>query len=226
MSKFIADVKLFHDKFGLVTPDAFTFLPDDLHAFRTGFFEEEFKEYTDAVRDNDLATALDSLIDLVYITAGAALLHGFAPTEFQKTVIENTEDSSELIYDLFESNEPARRGPSFLAETGYEMYVRCMRNAIDTYNEAHRTKNYGLTLEALAALYCNQFYCGSDMGVTNDCWVELWDDVQRANMTKERALKPSDSKRGSVWDVVKPAGWIPPRTEQIVLKHAAEGAQA
>jgi predicted HAD superfamily Cof-like phosphohydrolase len=42
-------------------------------------------------------------------------------------------------------------------------------------------------------------------------WEKLWDEVQRANMTK-RLAKPdgSDSKRGNPLDVVKPPGWVGP----------------
>ncbi len=49
--------------------------------------------------------------------------------------------------------------------------------------------------------------------------VELWDDVQRANMEKQRALEDgSNSKRGSSFDVVKPEGWRPPMTREIMRK--------
>jgi len=49
---------------------------------------------------------------------------------------------------------------------------------------------------------------------------ELWDDVQRANMTKQRAAADgSDSKRGSSFDVVKPPGWVGPNTAEILAKH-------
>lgn len=41
-------------------------------------------------------------------------------------------------------------------------------------------------------------------------WPMLWAEVQRANMQKERAKRAADSKRGSAYDVVKPAGWKSP----------------
>ncbi len=47
-------------------------------------------------------------------------------------------------------------------------------------------------------------------------WQVGWDEVQRANMSKERAHAAGDSKRGSTWDVVKPDGWKPPDIEGIV----------
>lgn len=49
---------------------------------------------------------------------------------------------------------------------------------------------------------------------------ELWDDVQRANMTKKRANPDgSNSKRGNALDVVKPAGWHGPHTAEILKQN-------
>lgn len=48
-------------------------------------------------------------------------------------------------------------------------------------------------------------------------WQDGWDEVQRSNMAKVRAASDgSDSKRGSSWDVVKPAGWMPPNLKAIL----------
>jgi predicted HAD superfamily Cof-like phosphohydrolase len=44
-------------------------------------------------------------------------------------------------------------------------------------------------------------------------WDALWADVQRANMTKERGR----TKRGHVVDVTKPAGWVGPKTLEILI---------
>ena len=52
-------------------------------------------------------------------------------------------------------------------------------------------------------------------------WQELWDEVQRANMSKVRALSAADSKRGSTYDVVKPFDWQPPRIVDIINRAAA-----
>lgn len=41
-------------------------------------------------------------------------------------------------------------------------------------------------------------------------WPVLWDEVHNKNMLKERAVHADQSKRGSVFDVIKPAGWAPP----------------
>lgn len=45
-------------------------------------------------------------------------------------------------------------------------------------------------------------------------WQELWDDVQRANIEKVRGVGP----RGNTIDLIKPNGWIGPRTEDILKR--------
>lgn len=44
-------------------------------------------------------------------------------------------------------------------------------------------------------------------------WKELFDDVQRANMTKVRG----PTKRGFRDDITKPPGWVGPRTAEILV---------
>jgi hypothetical protein len=209
------DVKRFHDKFGLLTPPIFTFLPDDLHAFRTGFFREEHQEYYDSCNSADLGTAFDSLIDLIYIICGAALLHGIDVDEFYEMV----ETTDALVYDLFTSEEPPRSKPGFLTQNNFNEFNRLIKKNIALYEQAHVDSHEPLTRSALTGLYQSVMMCASDMGCTAEMWDEMWTDVQRANMSKERALKASDSKRGSVWDVVKPAGWVPPNTDGILNKY-------
>jgi len=51
-------------------------------------------------------------------------------------------------------------------------------------------------------------------------WQELWDDVQRANMTKKRAEPDgSNSKRGNGFDAYKPEGWVPPNGGVILERY-------
>jgi predicted HAD superfamily Cof-like phosphohydrolase len=49
---------------------------------------------------------------------------------------------------------------------------------------------------------------------------EAWKRVQAANMKKVRAQTEDESKRGSTFDVVKPAGWIPPDHHDLVKDHS------
>lgn len=45
---------------------------------------------------------------------------------------------------------------------------------------------------------------------------EAWRRVHEANMKKVRARNAGESKRGSIYDVVKPAGWEPPSHIDLV----------
>lgn len=209
------DVKRFHDKFGLLTPPIFTFLPDDLHAFRTAFFREEHQEYIDSCNSGDLGTAFDSLIDLVYIICGAALLHGIDVAEFYE-MVETTEA---YVYDLFTSDEPPKAKPGFLTNVNFNEFNRLIDKNIKLYEQAHAETSEELTRSSLSGLYQSVMMCASDMGCTAEMWDEMWTDVQRANMSKVRAERPSDSKRGSVWDVVKPKDWVGPNTDGILEKY-------
>jgi predicted HAD superfamily Cof-like phosphohydrolase len=47
-------------------------------------------------------------------------------------------------------------------------------------------------------------------------WQDLWDEVQRANMSKVRASDETESKRGSSLDVIKPRGWQGPDIEGVL----------
>jgi predicted HAD superfamily Cof-like phosphohydrolase len=49
-------------------------------------------------------------------------------------------------------------------------------------------------------------------------WQDLWDEVQRANMSKERAQRAEQSARGSSFDVIKPAGWRAPDIEGVLTE--------
>ncbi len=51
-------------------------------------------------------------------------------------------------------------------------------------------------------------------------WEPMWDEVQRANMSKQRAQSAEQSKqstgRGHAFDVIKPPGWTPPNHAPII----------
>ena len=47
-------------------------------------------------------------------------------------------------------------------------------------------------------------------------WQQLWNEVQRANMSKVRADDETQSKRGSSLDVIKPAGWVGPDIKGVL----------
>jgi predicted HAD superfamily Cof-like phosphohydrolase len=47
-------------------------------------------------------------------------------------------------------------------------------------------------------------------------WQAGWDQVQMANMQKERATRAEQSERGGTFDVIKPEGWTPPDIHAVL----------
>lgn len=124
-----ADIRDFHEKFGLEYKGPPRALEPEMSKFRVGFMQEELDEYQSAVYSGDLAGQFDALIDLIYVALGTAYLQGFP------------------------------------------------------------------------------FAAG-------------WREVQRANITKERAVSAEQSKRGTAFDVIKPAGWMAPDMDGVLEEHA------
>lgn len=103
----VADIRQFHEKFGLEYNGKPRSLVGELLRFRTHFAREELMEYEDAAAemadridfvwpypDNSekmpqlLETQLDSLVDLVYVVLGTAYLQGFNFKEAWRRVHE------------------------------------------------------------------------------------------------------------------------------------------
>lgn len=50
-------------------------------------------------------------------------------------------------------------------------------------------------------------------------WEQGWAEVQRANMSKERASRAEQSERGGTLDVIKPPGFQPPDIVSVLKNH-------
>lgn len=78
------DVDQFHKKFGVDAqhPEKPETMEVTLFQFRHKFLQEELQEFSDAHGKNDIVKAVDSLIDLVYVAHGTALLMGVTPEKW------------------------------------------------------------------------------------------------------------------------------------------------
>ena len=110
-----ADVLAFHRKFGLPHPDIPQLLEPGVHDFRLKFMEEELVEYADAVQEGDLPKAADSLIDLVYVAMGTAVMMGIPwqllweavqNANMQKVRCESKDDSRSTRGHAFDVVKP------------------------------------------------------------------------------------------------------------------------
>ena len=63
------------------------------------------------------------------------------------------------------------------------------------------------------------------MGTAHWCnlpWEEIFNEVQRSNLQKERVTSADQSKRAGEFDCMKPVWWQPPDIKGIIEKHQAE----
>lgn len=107
--------------------------------------------------------------------------------------------------------------PHELTAELYDFRNRFMQEELDEFREAWADGDLAKQADALVDLVYVAMGTAHLMGLP---WQALWDEVQRANMSKERAAADgSNSVRKSSFDVVKPAGWMPLDIEGILAKY-------
>jgi len=105
-------------------------------------------------------------------------------------------------------------GPREVSDELLEFRTKFLDEELAEFKEGVAEGNIAKMADALVDLVYVAHGTAHILGLP---WDELWADVQRANMTKRRAaVDGSDSKRGSSFDVIKPPGWIGPRTDEIL----------
>lgn len=104
---------------------------------------------------------------------------------------------------------PMATEASFLAPEHQAFRVKFMQEELDEFVTAVAAGDMHGAADALVDLEYVLKGTVLMMGLALK-WPELWDEVQRANMAKERATSAAQSKRGSSLDVIKPEGWKPP----------------
>uniref|UniRef100_A0AAU8GH05 Nucleotide pyrophosphohydrolase n=2 Tax=unclassified Rosemountvirus TaxID=2738372 RepID=A0AAU8GH05_9CAUD len=157
---------------------------------------EELDEIQEALDENDKGKFLDALVDTVYIAVGTLYLYD-----------EVHWFTNDFDYPVQPGIEPCSFMNRFNAKE---------LRAYFTNDEATHCKH-------LASLVNHIFvWCANN----NWPFDEAWDEVQKANMAKERA-KPdaSDSKHKSGQDIVKPEGWTAPDIHKVVEWHQTKGGQ-
>lgn len=102
---------------------------------------------------------------------------------------------------------PTASSPTFLSPETFRYRVKFLVEELEEFVKAHESKDMEGAADALVDLVWVAMGTASVMGLP---WTPLWDEVKRANMEKVRATDPSQSKRGSSLDVIKPAGWVGP----------------
>jgi predicted HAD superfamily Cof-like phosphohydrolase len=106
----------------------------------------------------------------------------------------------------------SERVPTMLTRRKLTERAECMQEELDEFKAAIASQDFAEQADALIDLVYFVKGTAVMMGLP---WEDLWDDVQRANISKVRGM----TKRGHAVDVTKPTGWVKPQTMEILLDH-------
>jgi len=106
-----------------------------------------------------------------------------------------------------------RPGPRVVSDALLEFRIKFMSEELTEFATAAAADDHAKMFDALLDLVYVAMGTAHLLGYP---WQDGWDEVQRANMMKERAKRAEDSKRGSTFDVIKPPGWTAPDIEAIL----------
>lgn len=108
---------------------------------------------------------------------------------------------------------PMASRPSLLDQKAFDFRVKFLGEELEEFVVSHTAGDLISAADALVDLAYVLHGTALMMGLP---WEDLWKEVQRANMTKERATSAAQSKRGSAIDVIKPPGWKGPDHTQFL----------
>ena len=131
-------------------------------------------------------------------------------------MISNFRDVGEFHekFDLHVVEGPRGRGPQPWNAELLAFRIKFLREELKEFEDSVHLQDHAGMADALIDLVYVAMGTAHVLGYP---WQELWNEVQRANMTKERAKADgSNSLRGSSFDVIKPPGWQAPQIEQIM----------
>lgn len=202
------DVLAFHQKFDLPRGTMPQLMRRDAEKFRRDFLAEEVEEFDAAWKQGNLVKTADALLDFVYVAIGTALFIG-CPRTIEWPNFRNIKISA-VQNGLVQETYPPRLLPTGLQITS----TMLLRNRIDFFINAYDAARNGEEGAMNLALYALRLCCNNAYSIAammNVPWGYCWRHVQEANMRKKRAAEDgSDSKRKTLWDVVKPQGWTAP----------------
>lgn len=102
--------------------------------------------------------------------------------------------------------------PGHLTKRKLKERIDFLKEELKEFEEACESQDLPLQLDALVDLCYVAKGTAAMLGIDGPLWRDLWDDVQRANMAKERGV----TKRGHKVDLIKPPGWKPPETRFLL----------
>ena len=100
---------------------------------------------------------------------------------------------------------------------GFQVIGHGVNNIEFYHNESSHTDIHE-ALDAFVDLWYVMIGTMALMGIKEPLFNAAWERVHAANMTKIRVLSPTESKRGSRFDVKKPKDWVAPVFHDLLTK--------
>lgn len=121
---------------------------------------------------------------------------------------------SDIVHmrDHYKLNNPHRK-PQLLAEDAQKLRSALLSEEVDEYFCAVANGDLVEIFDALLDIVVVALGTGVEMGLPMK---QGWQEVMRSNLQKVRSEDPSDSKRGSKFDLVKPDGWVGPQLQNLI----------
>jgi predicted HAD superfamily Cof-like phosphohydrolase len=119
-------------------------------------------------------------------------------------------DDVVAFHDKFDLPRPVTTAPSIPSLDVIEFRMKFMAEELLEWRDAVARKDLVKAADALADLVYVALGTAAFQGLPFD---QIWDAVQVANMAKVRTPSAKESKRGSKFDVIKPAGWVAPEAQ-------------
>jgi predicted HAD superfamily Cof-like phosphohydrolase len=127
------------------------------------------------------------------------------------TVRLSDSEAVKAFQDKF--NIPMPASPQFPSPEVFEFRMKFLTEEVLEFIDAYVDRDLHAMADALIDLVYVAHGTALMMGLP---WSPLWEEVQRANITKIRATHAGESKRGSALDVIKPIGWVGPNFDLIL----------
>jgi thymidylate synthase (FAD) len=143
--------------------------------------------------------------------------------EFAKAINKIVASEFPVIWDAWQKSKQSKyvkgvrqfhekfklgyEGPPRWIPDMQEFRTKFMQEELDEYKEAIQDGNMVKAFDALIDLVYVTLGTAYLHGFPMD---EGFDAVQEANLLKERVVSKDQSKRDSLFDIIKPEGWVPP----------------
>lgn len=113
--------------------------------------------------------------------------------------------------------------PPLMDEELYQFRLKFLRQELREFKDGWEAGDLAEVADALVDLVYVALGTAHLLGLP---WQEMWDEVQRVNMSKVRASSAAESQRatgrGHASDVVKPEGFTPPDIAGVLRRHGFE----